>query len=73
MLLVNVHQLDIVLADPVAGLIFEDQIDHVGRVLRLDGEHVFVLSRTKHFCERAKVDSQGNVTIAAEGRECLGP
>ena len=72
MLLVNVHELDIVLANPVALGALEDQVDDIGSVLGLEGEDVFVLCATEDFCEGGKVDAEGEVTVAAEGREGLG-
>ena len=71
-LLVNVHELDIVLANPVALGALEDQVDDIGSVLGLEGEDVFVLCATEDFCEGGKVDAEGEVTVAAEGREGLG-
>lgn len=72
MLLVNVHELDIVLAQPVALSALEDQVDDIGRVLGLEGEDVFVLCATEDFCEGGKVDAEGKVAVATEGREGLG-
>jgi hypothetical protein len=71
-LLVDVHELDIVLADPVALGALEHQVDDIRRVLRLESEDVFVLCAAEDFCEGSKVDAEGKVAIAAEGREGLG-
>lgn len=72
MLLVDVHELDIVLADSVALGALEDQVDDIRRVLRLEGEDVFILCATEDFCEGGEVDAEGKVAVAAEGREGLG-
>ena len=72
MLLVDVHELDIVLADSVALGALEDQVDDIRRVLSLEGEDVFVLCATEDFCKGSKVDAERKVAIAAEGREGFG-
>lgn len=72
MLLVDVHELDVVLANPVALSALEDQVDNIGSVLRLEGQDVFVLCATEDFCEGGEVDAEGKVAVATEGREGLG-
>lgn len=67
MLLVNVHKLDVVLAQPVAFCALEDQVDNIRCVLSLESEDVLVLRATENFCEGGKVDAEGEVTVAAEG------
>lgn len=72
MLLVNIHELDIILADPSVVVGLKDEIDDVGRVLSLDSEDVIAAGSAKHLCERAQVDTKGNVAVAAEGVEGFG-
>jgi len=72
MLLIDVHQLDIVLAEPVGLLALKHQVDHVGRILGLEREDVVVLRRAEHLGERAQVDAQRQVAVAAVWREALG-
>jgi hypothetical protein len=72
-LLVDVHELDIVLADPVGRAVLEDEVDDIGRILGLEGEDVVALGGAEHLCERAQVDTEGDVAVAAEGRKGLGP
>ena len=72
MLLVNVHELDIVLAQPVALSALEDQVDNIGRVLGLEGEDVFVLCAAQDFCKGSEVNAEDEVAIATEGREGFG-
>ena len=67
MLLVNVHELDVVLAQPVALLALKDHVDHVGRVLGLEGEDVLVRGAAEHLCERGQVDAERDVAVAAKG------
>jgi hypothetical protein len=71
-LLINVHELDIILAQPVALRALEDQVDDIRRVLGLEGQDVFVLCATQDFCEGGEVDSEREVAVAAEGREGFG-
>jgi hypothetical protein len=72
MLLVDVHELDVVLADPVVGCVLEDQVDDVRRVLCLERQDIVALCSAQHLCERAEVDAKGDVAVASEGREGLG-
>jgi hypothetical protein len=71
-LLVNVHQLQVVLAQPVVLAVLEDEVEHVGRVVGLDRQDVLVLGRAQDLGEGAEVDAQRNVAVAAKGREALG-
>jgi hypothetical protein len=71
-LLVNVHQLDVVLADSVALGALEDEVDDIRRVLGLEGQDVLVLSGTENLLQRDEVDAEGDVAVAAEGREGVG-
>ena len=73
MLLINVHELDVVLADPVGPAALEHQVDDIGRVLCLECEEIVALRGAEHFCEGAQVDTEGDVAVAAEGAEGLGP
>ena len=69
MLLVDVHELNVIFADSSCALGLEDQIDNIWRILRLDGEDVVASSSTQHLCERSEVDTERDVAVAAEGRE----
>lgn len=71
-LLVNVHELEVVLADAVVLAALKDNVEHVGRVLGLERQDVFVLRRAQHLGQRRQVDAQRNVAVAAEGGEALG-
>jgi hypothetical protein len=70
-LLVDVHELDIILADTVVLGVFEDQAEHVRRVLRLQRQGIIALRRTQHLLQTAQVDSQRDVPVASELREAL--
>lgn len=72
MLLVNVHELDVILAQSVALRALEHQVDNIRRVLGLEGEDVLVLCAAKDFGEGGKVNAESEVAVAAEGREGFG-
>lgn len=72
MLLVNVHKLDIVLANAVRIGTLKDQVHHVGRVLGFESKDVILLSGTEHLCERDEVDSERDIAVAAVGGEAFG-
>lgn len=71
-LLVNVHELEVVLADAVIVAALEDEVEHVGRVVGLERQEVFVLGSAQNPGEGDEVDAEGDVPVAAEGREGLG-
>lgn len=71
-LLVNVHELDVVFTQSVALRALEHQVDDVRRILGLEGQDVIVLCAAQDLCEGGEVDTERKVAIAAEGREGLG-
>lgn len=73
MLLVNVHELDIILADPIVAGVLEHKVDNVWCILRLDCQHVLILGSAKHLGQGAEVDAEGNIAVASEGLEGFGP
>lgn len=72
MLLVNVHQLDVVLADSIALGALENEVDNIGRIFSLESKDVLVLGGTKDLLQRDEVDAECDVAIASEGREGVG-
>lgn len=70
-LLVNVHELDIVLAQPVGLGALKHQVHRVGRVLRLQSQDVFILGSAQDLGQRAQVDAEGDVAVTAVGGETL--
>lgn len=73
MLLINVHELDVILADPVCCLVLENKVDNIGRILGLERENILALGCAQDLCQGAKIDAESNVTVAAEGRKGLRP
>lgn len=72
MLLVDIHQLDIVLAQSIGTSGLEDEVDDIWRVFRLQCEDVGRLGGAQNFCEGGQVDTECNVSITSEGREGFG-
>ena len=70
-LLINVHQLDVVLADAICRGTLEDEVHHVRAVLSLKGEHIGALCGAEDFGERVEVDAERNVAVAAVWLELL--
>lgn len=70
-LLVNVHKLDIILAQTVGLSALEHQVNGIGGVLRLEGENIFILGGTQNLGQGAKVDAESDVAVAAVWGEAL--
>lgn len=71
MLLVDIHELDIILAETVGLGALEHEVDGIGRVIRLERQDVFVLGGAQHLGQGDQVDTQGDVAVAPVGREPL--
>ena len=72
MLLIDIHKLDIIFAQPITLAALEHQVHNVWCILRLECQDVLILSASEHFHERAEVDTEGDVAVAAEGGEGFG-
>jgi hypothetical protein len=64
-LLVNVHQLKVVLRNSVVLAVLKNQAQRIGRVLGLERHHVLILRRPENLLQRNKVDSERDVTVTA--------
>ena len=71
MLLVDIHQLNIVLAKSVGVRTLEDKVDNIGGVFSFEGEDVIVLRSAEDLGEGGEVDAERNVSIASEWSEHL--
>lgn len=71
-LLVNIHQLEVILAQPVAIAALKDKVQHIRRVLSLDSEDILVLRRTENLGQRRKVNTKRDVAIASIWGKSLG-
>lgn len=71
MLLVNIHELNIILAETVGLSTLEHQVDSIRRVFGLQRQDVFILGSAQNLGQRDQVDTEGNVTVAAVWRETL--
>lgn len=72
MLLIDIHQFDVILAESVALAALEYQVDDVWRVFRLQREDVFVLSRAQDFRQGGQIDAEGDIAVTSKGGEHLG-
>jgi hypothetical protein len=72
MLLINIHKLNIVLANSIHILALERQVHNVWCVFGLQRQEVLSLAGPEHLCKGAQIDTQSNVAVASEGRESVG-
>ena len=72
MLLINIHELQIIFAQSVTIGVLENQVEHIRRVFSLEGQDILVLGSTKDFCKGGKVHPQSYVTVAAVWGEAFG-
>lgn len=71
MLLINIHELEVVLADAVVLAALKDNVEHVGRILGLERQDILVLGSAQHLGQRGQVETQGDVAVAAVRGEAL--
>lgn len=71
-LLVDVHELEVILGEAVGVGVLKDQVQAVGRVLGLEGHDVVVLGGAEHLGQGGQVDTQRDVAVAPVGREAVG-
>ncbi len=71
MLLINIHKLQVILAQPIALAALENQVQNIWCILSLDCQNILVLGGTQDFCEGSEVDTESNVTVASVGGEGL--
>ena len=72
MLLINVHQLNVIFAQTVLLRALKNQVDNIRRVLRFECQDIFVLGAAQHLHQGAEVDTEGDVSVASEGGEGFG-
>ena len=66
MLLINVHELDIIFAQPITLAALENQVDGIRVVIGFQRQDVFVLSTSKYFHQGAEIDAEGDVAITSK-------
>jgi hypothetical protein len=71
MLLIDVHKLQVILAQPVVFAALEDQVQHIRSILSLDCQDILVLRGTQYFGERCEIHAKGNVAVATVWGEGL--
>lgn len=72
MFLVDIHELEVILANTVLIGALELEVQAVGCILGLEGELVIAGGSAQNLRERGKVETQGNVAIAAVRCERFG-
>ena len=72
MLLINIHQFQIILAQSVIIAALEDEVENIRSILSFESEDILGLGCAKNFCEGGQVDTEGDVTIATIGGETFG-
>lgn len=72
MLLIDIHKLQVILAQSVAGAALEGKIKNIWSIVRLQSQNILILGCAQNFCKRGKVDTKGDVAIATVWRETFG-
>jgi hypothetical protein len=70
-LLINIHQLDVIFTETVGLGGLEDEVDNIRRIFSLESEDIVILRSSKDLGQGSEVDTESNVAIAAEGSEHL--
>jgi hypothetical protein len=71
-LLVNIHELQVVLAQSVIVAALKNQVEHVRRVFGLEGEDILSPGSAEDLCQGGEVNTQSYVAIAPVWGEALG-
>lgn len=72
MLLINVHQFDIIFTQPVSLCALEDEVDDIGSIFGLESQDIIILGGSEDFGQGREVDAKCKVSIAAERGEPFG-
>ena len=72
MLLVDIHELEVVLAEAVGGGALEAYVERVGGILSLQRQDVIVLGGSQNLGQGHQVDTEGDVAVATVGAEGVG-
>ena len=72
MLLINIHELQIILADAIILAALKHQVENIRRVLGLEREDILVLRGAKDFGEGGEVYAEGDVAVASKGGKGFG-
>lgn len=71
-LLVNIHQLQVILGQAIRLGALELQVQYIWRILRLERQDIVVLGSSQDLGKRSEVDTESNVAVTAVGSEPLG-
>jgi hypothetical protein len=64
-LLIDIHKLQVILAQPIALAALKHQIQNIGSIFSLECQDILALSGTQDFGERGEVDAKGNIAVAS--------
>jgi hypothetical protein len=67
--LVDIHELEVILANAVLVGALELEVQAIGRILSLEGELVIAGGSAQNLCEGGEVETKGDVAVAAVRRE----
>jgi hypothetical protein len=67
MLLVNVHEFDVVFTDPVRLGVLKREANDVWGILRFHCQDVLVGRASQNFGQGGQVDAESDVSVAAKG------
>lgn len=71
-LLIDIHELQVILAQPIVLAALKNQVEDIRSIFSLDGQDVFVLGSAQDFGKGGEVETESDVAIAAVGGERLG-
>jgi hypothetical protein len=69
--LINVHQFDIVFAQPICLCALEHEVNHIRSIFSLESQDVIVLCSAEDLSQGGEVDTEGKVSITAKGGEAF--
>jgi hypothetical protein len=72
MLLIDVHKLQVILAQPIALAALEDQVQDIRSILSFDCQDIFALGGAQDLSEGCEVHAERNITIASVWGEGFG-
>ena len=69
MLLIDVHELDIIFAEPITLAAFKNQVDGIRMVIGFQCQDVFVLCTSEDFHQGAEINAKSNVAVTSKRGE----
>lgn len=57
---------------PIRLRALEHEVDHIGRVVGLNGQDILILSGAQHLCQGDEVDAESDISVASVRGEGFG-